>query len=276
LTDNDCEELERLLLKGATSYGWQNNLWTAARVGRLIFEHFEVKYDPGQVSRILRDRLNWTCQRPVNQQAARNDKAVATWVKEAFSRIVREARKRSGFLVFIDETGFMLEPNVRRTYAPCGKTPTNRISTPHARISVAGAITLDMKDKKVGMVYHILPDNTNFRGESLINFIRSIRAKLQTPMTILWDQIPIHQCEPVEHYLSETPDLLVEPFPPYAPELNAADGIWRYIKHGRLPNYGAPDLPTLRGVVITELNRLKRRETLLHSFIRFTKLPLEF
>src|SRR5438270_6715648 len=36
LTDDDCRELEVLLLKGAAEHGWPNNLWTAARVGRVI------------------------------------------------------------------------------------------------------------------------------------------------------------------------------------------------------------------------------------------------
>ena len=92
---------------------------------------------------------------------------------------------------------------------------------------------------------------------------------------MLWDQIPIHQGALVEQYVANEPGVAIEPFPPYAPELNPADGIWRYVKHGRLPNYAARDLGTLRRTVITELKRVRRREKLLGSFIRFTKLPLD-
>jgi transposase len=275
LTDEDCAELERLLLKGATSYGWQNNLWTAGRVGCLIHEAFGITYHPAQVSRILRERLNWTCQRPVNQNDDRNDKAIARWVRGHFPHIVKQAKATGACLVFVDETGFMLEPNVRRTYAPCGKTPTNRISSPHSRISVAGAITLDLCRNKIGLAYYLLADNRNFRGETIIAFLRSVQARLSGPMTVLWDRIPIHKGEFVEQYLANEPDVAIEPFPAYAPELNPADGIWRYIKHGRLPNYAARDLGTLRETVITELNRVRRRNKLLWSFIRFTKLPLD-
>jgi transposase len=76
LSDDDCRELEQLLLKGATSYGWLNNLWTAGRVCRLIYDNFGVKYHPAHVTRILRVRLNWTCQRPVNHHEDRDDKAI--------------------------------------------------------------------------------------------------------------------------------------------------------------------------------------------------------
>jgi transposase len=70
------------------------------------------------------------------------------------------------------------------------------------------------------------------------------------------------------------PDVVIEPFPPYAPEINPADGIWRYTKYCRLANYCPPDLFVLRSRITAELNRLKKLPELLKSFIRFTKLPI--
>jgi transposase len=275
LSDEDRRELERLLLKGATWHGWPNNLWTAARVARVIRDEFGVTYHPAHVSRILRCRLNWTCQRPVNHHDDRDDRGIARWVKFTFPRILRDAQSRGACLVFVDETGFMLEPNVRRTYAPCGKTPTNRVSAPHARISAGGAIILDPQTKRVGLAFQLLADNANFRAASITDFLRTTHARLRRPMTVLWDRIPIHKGTPIDRFLTEHPDVAVEPFPPYAPELNAADGIWRYVKHARLPNYTPRDLDGLRLSLVTELKRLRRRAGLLYSFIRFTKLPID-
>ncbi len=274
LSDDDCRELERLLLKGATSYGWLNDLWTAARISRLILDNFGVKYHRAHISRIMRYRLNWTCQRPVNHHEDRDDKAVARWVNKTFPHIVEETEARNALLAFVDETGFMLEPNVRRTYAPCGKTPINRIAAPHARISVAGAIIVDLRNKQVDLVCHLLEDNTNFQGWSIVEFLPMLRSRTGRPMTVLWDQIPIHSGELIDQYLAEQPSVLIESFPPYAPELNAADGIWRYVKHARLPNYCPRDLCTLRRTLTREFHRLERRDDLLKSFIRFTKLPI--
>jgi transposase len=61
----------------------------------------------------------------------------------------------------------------------------------------------------------------------------------------------------VKAYLAGERNVVVEPLPPYAPELNAADGIWRYVKYSRLPNYTPPDLDVLRPKVIEELERLR-------------------
>jgi hypothetical protein len=50
--------------------------------------------------------------------------------------ILHRAGKRHAYIVFVDESGFMLAPLRRRTWAPRGCTPIIKISEPHGRISV--------------------------------------------------------------------------------------------------------------------------------------------
>jgi transposase len=142
LSEQDCEQLKKLLAKGATAYGWPNNLWTTARVAQVMRTHFGVEYHLAHISRILRNRLNWTCQRPEHHHKDRNDVAVRNWARKVFPGILQAAKERKAHVVFVDEAGFMLEPIIRRTYAPRGKTPIHRIANPHSRISAIGAISV--------------------------------------------------------------------------------------------------------------------------------------
>src|SRR3954451_8702696 len=123
LSDADLRRLEGLLLQGAKAHGWHNELWTAARVAQLIERHFEFRYHPEHVRKILKARLGWTSQKPRRKARERNDKEVARWLGDEFPRIVREAFCRGAYLVFLDESGFFLTPTVRRTLAPRGETP---------------------------------------------------------------------------------------------------------------------------------------------------------
>jgi transposase len=275
LADRDFDDLEELLLEVPTAHGWINNLWTAARVGEVIKKHFGVSYHRGHISRIMRNHLNWTCQKPESQHRDRDDDEIKWWMTKMFPKAIRKAAARRSYLVFIDESGFMLEPTVRRSYSPCGQTPVNRISDPHGRISVIGGIVVSPRRKSLTMVFNMLANNLNFRRPSIVQFLRTLSSTVRAPMTVFWDQIPIHRGANVDDFLASKAEVVIEPFPPYAPELNPADGIWRYLKFHRLCNYTPLDLEVLRATLTQELNRLCDRPDLLKSFIQFTKLPID-
>jgi transposase len=274
LSSDQLRELEALLLQGAKAHGWHNELWTAARVACVVERHFAISYHPEHVRKILKRRLVWTAQRPRQQNVNRDDKAVASRVRRAFPAIMRAAAARGADVVFVDETGFMLDPTVRRTYAPRGQAPVHKVANPHARISVIGGVVVRPGTDRVGMLYGMLGDNLNFRWPAIAQFVRTLRSTLARPLTVIWDRTPIHDCPALDEELSKHPEVVAELLPPHAPELNPADGIWRYIKHDRLPNYAPPDLSELRRTVTAELDRLRKRPDLLRGFIRFTKLPV--
>src|SRR5262245_1505296 len=274
LTDDDCQKLETILLEGPVAYGWADDLWTTFRIVQVIGEEFGIKCRPGQISRILKERLNQTCQRLNRHHTDRTDTAITQWATEEFPVVAVAAAARRAFLVFIDETGFMLVPTVRRTLAPRGQTPVLYTGDPHGRISGIGAIVVSPGRDSIRLRYALLANQANFRGPSIVQFLQDLWAEFRGPMTIIWDRIPIHECARVKGFLADHPDVVAELLPAYAPELNPADGIWRYVKYGRLANYTPYTMDELRSKVTDELNRLKRIPRLLKSFVHFTKLPL--
>ena len=164
ITDEQLTELSRLLSEGAVAHGWENNLWTSARVREVIKKQFGIEFSRWHVWRILTSYLGWTARRPVQQTKRRDEAAIELWKANDLPRIVLDSEKRGDHLVFIDETGFMMTPTIRRTFAVPGVTPINKVSDPHGRISVIGAISIGPKRKQLGWHYHLLKDNTNFGG----------------------------------------------------------------------------------------------------------------
>ena len=266
--------MEKLLSEGATAYGWQNNLWTAKRVAEVIRKDLGKDLCIVSVRKVLNERLGWTLQKPRLQSRDRDEDAIARWKDEEFSRIRAEAHNRNACLVFIDESGFMLAPTLRRTYAPSGLAPVEKVADAHARISAIAAIILSPEYRRINLAFELSPDNANFDGQSITAFLRVIQEMAKHPITIIWDSVGIHLSRPVAAYLSRNGSILSEPFPAYAPELNPVDSVWSHVKYGRLPNYTPFDLPELRGTVTAELKRLKGQPHLLHAFIRRTGLRI--
>ena len=272
LTVDQLKRLEQLLSEGATVHGWQNNLWTAKRVTKVIHRHLGVDLCIPTVRKMLNHELGWSLQKPALQSRDRDDDEITRWKTEEFPDITKQAWDRHAHLTFIDESGFMLAPTLRRTYAPRGHAPIVDVSDPHARISVIGAITLSPRYRRIRLTSQMLPDHANFHGQSIAKFLRFLSGGLNGPNTIIWDSVRIHLAESVQNYLSATDDIVTERFPPNAPNLNPVDGVWSYIKYARLPNYTPYDLLELRRRLTTELRRLQRHPELLFSFISRTGL----
>jgi len=60
------------------------------------------------------------------------------------------------YIVFIDEVGFMIEPLIIKTWARRGHRPVIKIAeNHHYRISVIGAIAINMKTQNYGFFFHL-------------------------------------------------------------------------------------------------------------------------
>jgi transposase len=271
LNDADLRRLEGLLAQGAKAHGWPNQLWTAARVARLIDRHFQLDYHPEHVRKILKRRLGWTSQKPRRQARERNDKEVARWAGDEFPRIVRQTWRRGAYLVFLDESGFMLTPTVRRTFAPKGKTPMLRAWDRRDRLSAISCITLSPAAARPGLYFDVLDHNAH--GEDTVAFLAGLHRRLG-PLTVVWDRSNIHsRSKFVKQWLARHPDVVAEDFPGYVPDLNPDEGVWAWAKYGRLANLAAGDTDELRDWVVNELVEAKHQPDLLRGFVRQTGLP---
>jgi transposase len=271
LSDADLRKLEALLLKGAKAHGWHNELWTAARVARLIDREFDRDYHPEHVRKILKRRLGWTSQKPRRRARERDDKEVARWVGDEFPRIVRQAWQRKAYLVFLDESGFFLTPTVRRTLAPRGKTPVLKAWDRRDRWSAISCVTVSPVAGRPGLYFDLL--DHNIRGPDVVTFLAELHRRLGR-LTVVWDRNQIHsKAKVVKAWLAEHPDVVAEDFPGYVPDLNPDEGVWGWTKYGQLPNLAANDKDDLWNWVVEELVTVKHRPDLLRGFIRQTELP---
>jgi transposase len=271
LSNDDLQKLEVLLAKGAKANGWHNELWTAARVARLIEQQFHLDYHPEHVRKILKRRLGWTSQKPRRKARERNDKEVHRWLNDEFPRIVREAFCRRAYLVFLDESGFFLTPTVRRTLAPRGKTPVLDAWDRRDKWSAISCITVSPGVGRPGLYFELLDHNAH--GEDVVAFLKGLHRRLG-PVTVVWDRNPIHsKSKAVQAWLAKHPGVVVEDFPGYVPELNPDEGVWGWTKYGRLANLAANDKQELWDHVVDELIAAKHRPDLLRAFIQETRLP---
>lgn len=275
LSDDQLRQLERLLLQGATQHGWPNQLWTGKRVAQMIRRHFDISLHPDHVVRMLRQRLGWTSQKPQRRARQRNDKEVERWKDDEFPRILRDAYRRSAHLVFLDESGFQLTPTVRRSLAPRGQTPLVTCSECRDKVSAISAITLSPVRAKLGLYFRLLWPKENVKAKDVVAFLRELKQHLPGEVTVVWDRSNTHsKSKLVQAYLAAHPEMVVEDFPGYAPDLNPDELVWSWTKYGQLCNWAPHDTDELWDGAYSALYDLREQPHLLASFINQVNLPL--
>lgn len=173
-------------------------------------------------------------------------------------------------LVFIDESGFLLIPSVRKTWAPRGHTPLLRFWQRHDRLSVISGISVSPRRHRLGLYYRV--HRTNIHQAEVCDFLRHLLRHLRGPVIVLWDNGRIHKGPPVRAVCHRFQRLRLEFFPPYAPELNPDEGIWTLTK-ATLAN-GRPDCVTaLTADLLATFRRLRRSQSALRGCITASDLP---
>src|SRR5947209_12927090 len=132
--------IPEFLWHGAEAYGFRGEVWTCARIAKVIEEEFGVSYHKGHVSRLLRE-LHWTPQVPIRRALQRDEEAIRRWRQEVWADLQRRARRERRVLVFEDESGFYLLPGLVRTYAPEAQTPVLRQKQTRDHLAVMGGMT---------------------------------------------------------------------------------------------------------------------------------------
>jgi transposase len=86
LGPTEVAKIRRVLDRGAVAAGFDNDLWTLARVAEVIERTTGVAHHPGHVWRLLK-AMRWSLQRPARKAVERDEAEIARWVAEEWPRI---------------------------------------------------------------------------------------------------------------------------------------------------------------------------------------------
>ena len=186
----------------------------------------------------------------------------------------KKASRRQAWLAFLDESGLMMAPLMRRTWNPRGETPLlHHCGGTHRKVSAIGALCVSPDRSGVHLYFRLHP-NANINAERVIDFLRQLLAQLDAPLVLIWDRLNAHRAYVVQDFLANHPQVSTEFFPPYAPELNPIEYVWSYLKLNPLANLAFFDLDELATTALRQTRSLQRKPDLLRSFVRHSPLPL--
>ena len=125
----------------------------------------------------------------------------------------------------------MLQPVVRRTWAPRGQTPILRQWDRRDRLSTISAITV-------------------------------------ARFTLIWDRGQPHRAKLVKDRIARRRRIVVEWLPPYAPDLNPVEAVWSHTKYGDLANHAPDCIQDLEQSFLSSMVRTRDQSHLLSAFFK--------
>jgi transposase len=269
LSDAQKRLIPEFLWHGPEAYGFRGQVWTRARIARVLQEELGVRYHKAHVGRLLRE-LGWTPQVPIRRAIRRDEEAIRRWRAEVWPTRRRQARRERRVPVFVDESGFYLLPGVVRTYAPEGLTPVLREKVTRDHLSGMGGLT------PAGKVYTLARQESLNGLHSIESLVHPLRVAGER-LLVIWDGSPIHRRVEVKGFVAgKRGRVRLEALPGYAPDLNPWDeGGWHHLKDVEMRNLVCRDLEELHQEFHLAVGRLRQKPRLVRAFFAQAGLEIE-
>jgi transposase len=175
-------------------------------------------------------------------------------------------------LVFLDESGFLLQPLRRRVWAPRGQTPVQYVWQRRDRITSLAALTRAPWAERFGLYYDLLHHNA--RTDDIVRFLRQVHAHLRRPLLLVCDRLPAHRSAVRRLQQARSRWLDVDWLPTYAPDLDPVENLWSQSKYGDLANFIPDDINQLHATLDTLLQEYQHDPERLRSFFQAMRLTL--
>ena len=234
-------------------------LWTRDLVRQLISTRFGVRLSAVSVGRLLRT-LGLSPQRPVFRASQQDGERVVRWREQDYPAIRDDAARVGATIYFADEAGIRSHYHAGTTWAPVGQTPTVTSTGARCAVNMISAVTPQGK-------LRFSTFTGTLDAEIFVSFCRRLRHDTPGPVFLIVDGHPVHRSKAVTTF-AESTDRRLQLFflPPYSPELNPDEWVWKNVKHDRIGKAGVRSAEDLRHKAENALCRLQRLPDLVRAF----------
>lgn len=258
LQDLDAEDWHRLVLKPASHYGYETDLWTVGRLRTVIEEVHDIEVSKDTVWRRLRD-ADLTYQKPERAYYEIDERARQEWVRTEVPRIRRTVKKHHAILYFQDESNVSLTAFLGKTWAPCGQTPKVRVTGKRGGVAAMSAIS------KPGHLLFRLHEK-RITSVEVIDFLGQMLAyHPYRHLVVVMDQAPPHVSKMTTGYIAHQRRLHVFYLPKYSPDWNPDEKVWNHLKHQELKAHQAKTKEELKVLAKRKLHSMSRDRRLLRG-----------
>jgi transposase len=235
-------------------------LWTLRLIGQLIERRFGLTLSLPTLGKVM-SQMGFTPQRPLHRAYEQDAALVQRWLDHDLPKLRALAKARDAVVLFADEASMRSDYHAGTTWAPRGQTPIVRVTGQRTTVNMMSAISGEGQ-----MQFMLVEGRVN--GEVFVQFLRQLMIGAERPIILVVDGHPVHRSKIVAEYVESTDGQLELHFlPPYSPQLNPDEQVWKHVKE-RVAKQGPADKFQLRIMVRDALERLQRLPEIIAGFFR--------
>jgi transposase len=233
-------------------------LWTLRLIGEVIKRELGLSLSQPTLSKIMA-QLGFTAQRPLYRAYKQDAVLVQRWMDSDLPALRERAKANGARVLFADEASMRMDYHAGTTWAPQGQTPIVKASGQRHSVNMISAIS-SMGELQFMMV----PSNTN--AEVFKQFLQQLMMGAKQPIILVVDGCSIHKANLVKEYVESTKGMLeLYYLPPYSPQLNPDEQVWKNIKE-RVAKQIPGDKYEMRSMLSKALERLQSLPEIVRGF----------
>lgn len=243
------QQLLRYLDYAPRHYGWQRATWTRELLALQLERDTGVRLSHTHLGDVLR---NEKCRRGRPRPALRIPVQGRRQVLDAIDLVVSRASPKSE-VFYVDEADIDLNPRIGLTYMKRGQQPLVLTPGKNVKYYLAGAL-----NPRTGTVIHVHGPRKN--SALFIDLLHELcrRYRKSPQLHLILDNYIIHKSQATQQALAALNGRVQLHFlPPYSPESNRIEPLWKQLHDHVTRNHHHPDMPRLFADVQQFMNQVQ-------------------
>jgi transposase len=227
LTREQKQEIADTLKKPPSEYGLPKEFWNTPALKEYVRAEFGIIYESRQSYYFLLKFSNLSFKLPSKFDFRRDEKLIAEKMKEINAEIKEYLNNKHWEVFTADETRIQLEAETRKAWLRKGEKTIIKIQKSNEYQNYLGLLN------QKGCRCHLYELNWQNQEEIIKSLKRFLKLYPNKKICVVWDNAAFHKGKLIRESLKKGKSLqglhLIN-FPPYAPDKNPVEHIWKYAK----------------------------------------------
>jgi transposase len=251
LPDLGKKFLRGIILKGASRFGFETDLWTIRELHIVIKKYFGEKISKDTIWRRLKE-AGLSYKKPERQYFEINKKERLRWVKTEVPKILQCVKKHSGILYFQDESHISLTANLGKTWGLKGKKSIVKVTSKRGGFSAMSAIS------RRGHLLFSLHEK-RITSNEIIQFLKQMLIfHKYRHLIVVMDNAPPHISRKTKTFIDSQKRLHVFYLPKYSPDWNPDEKVWNHLKNQKLKGHQAKSKKEMKVLARSKLRSMAK------------------